>query len=131
MNLFEDPVEELARIIAVFEKAVEDEAEARVELAPIGGGAEQEIPHHKMGHADQSGGRRLESGETFQRRVAFAAEPQDLTVELLFAREMPEQERLGNARSLGEFFSRRPGEAFASEKRHGRRDDRLTAFIAV
>jgi hypothetical protein len=35
VNLLEDPVEQLARIIPILEKAMEDEAQPRVELGPI------------------------------------------------------------------------------------------------
>ena len=66
-------VEQFPCIIAVFEKAVQDEAQARVEFGPIDPPAEHKIPHHKMDHADQSGRGRLESGKTFESRIAFTA----------------------------------------------------------
>jgi hypothetical protein len=48
-----------------------------------------------VGHPDQRRGRWLESGETFESGIAFTAEPQDLVVKVLLAREVAEQERLG------------------------------------
>ena len=131
VNLLEYPVEQLARIIPVLEKAVEDKAQPRVELGPVDSAAEQEIPHHEVGHADQRRGRWLESGKTFESRIAFAAEPQDLAIKVLLARKVTEQQRLGNSRRLGELLCRRPGKALAGEQRHRRRDDRLAAFVAV
>ena len=67
----------------------------------------------------------------FERRVALAAELQDLAVEQLLAREMPEQQRLGDAGGLGELARRRARKPLAREKRHRRRDDRLAALVAI
>ena len=71
------------------------------------------------------------AGELFERRIALAAELQDLAVEQLLAREMPEQQRLGNAGRLGQLARRRAGKPLAGEKRHRRRDDRLAALVAI
>jgi hypothetical protein len=47
LDSFEHPVEQLARIIPILEKAMEDEAQPRVELGPIDSAAKREIPHMK------------------------------------------------------------------------------------
>jgi len=44
-----------------------------------------------MGHADERSGRRLQRRYPLERRIALAAELQDLAIEVLFAREMAEQ----------------------------------------
>ena len=76
--------------LAVLQQAVQNQAQATVELHPLDAVAEQEIAHHEMGHLNQRGGRGRERGQAFECRVAFAAEAQDLVVEVLLAREMPE-----------------------------------------
>src|SRR5208282_1973422 len=131
VDSLEDPVEQLARIIAVLQKAVEDESKARVELGPVDLTTKQEVPHHEMRHGNECCGRRRECRETLERRMAFASAPQDLVVKVLLARKVPEQERLGNAGRLGELFRGGTGEALARKERHRRCDDRLAAFVAV
>ena len=72
-------------------------------------------------HADERRGRGRQAGERFERGVAFAAELPDLAIEQLLAREMLEQQRLGDAGGLGQLARRRAREPLAREKRHRRR----------
>src|SRR5271167_467190 len=109
---FEDCFEQLPGILPVFEKAVQHESQARIELDFIDA-AEQKITHHKGDHMDEGCRRRLESSETLERRVAFATQPQNLTVKMLLARKMPEQQRLGNASRLGQLLGSRAREPFS------------------
>ena len=93
--------------------------------------AEQKVAHHVMDHVDEGCARRLERGKTLERRIAFAAEPEDLAVEQFLGREMPEQQRLGDAGRLGELPRGGSGKALAGEQRHCRRDNRFAALVAV
>ena len=97
-------VEQLARILAILEKAVQDEPQPGIELGTIDPGAEQEIANHEADHIDQCRGRGLQRRQALERRIAFAAEPQDLAVKVLLAREMAKQQRLGDARRLRELL---------------------------
>src|ERR1700757_1237652 len=74
---FEDRFEQLAGIFPVFEKAVQHQAEARFEFGFVDT-ADEEITHHEGNHVDERLRRRLESSETLERRIAFAAQSQDL-----------------------------------------------------
>src|SRR4051812_7348702 len=124
-------LEQLAGVIAVFEAAVQHQPQPRVEFGPLGLVPEHEAAHHKARDADQRLGRGLQCGEFFQRRIALAAGVQDLAVERLLGREVPEQQRFGNARRLGDLAGGRAGEAVPREQRHRRVDDRLAALFGV
>ena len=130
VNPLEDSVEQLPGILAVLEKAVQHQAEACVELDPVGA-AEQKITHHKRDHVDEGGRRRFERGETLERRIAFAARLQDLAVKMFFAWKMPEQQRLGNASRLGQLLGGRAGKPSSGKKRHRRGNDRLAPLVTI
>ena len=89
------------------------------------------MPDHEVDHINERPGRGFEYRQSLERRIPFAAETQDLIVKVFLAREMPEQQGFGNPRYLGEFLCRRSGEALAGEERDRRRDDRLTALVAI
>ena len=64
-------------------------------------------------------------------RIAFATKPQDLAVKVLFAGEVPEQQRLGNPRRLGQLFGGGARKPFSGKKRERRRNDRLPPLVAI
>src|SRR5262249_15614988 len=131
VNPFEDPIEQLPHILPVLEKTVQDEAKPGVHLNAVDPGAEQKIAHHEVRHAYERTGRGLELRQPLERGIPLAAELQDLTIEVLFARKMPEQEAFGNAGGFGQFPGRRAGKALSRKKRYRRRNDRFAAFVAI
>ena len=76
-------------------------------------------------------GRRFECRQSLERRIPLAAQTQNLIVKMFLAREMSEQQRLGNAGRLGEHLGRRAGKALARKQRHRGGDDRLSPFVAI
>jgi hypothetical protein len=124
-------LEQLARIFAILEKAVQQQAQADVEIGPVDLASEHQVPNHVIDHTNQRRRRGLARGQALEPRITVAAEPQNLAVEDLLARKVPEQQPFGNARRLGEFLGRRPGKAFASEQRDGGGDNRLAPLVAV
>src|SRR6516162_1559051 len=130
MDPLEDCFKQLAGIFPIFEKAVQHQAEARIELGLVYA-AEQKITDHKGNHADERCRRRLQSSKTLERWIAFATQPQNLAVEMLLARKVPKQQRLGNAGRLGQLFGGGARKPFPRKERNCRGDDRLSPLVAV
>src|ERR1700730_3773246 len=106
------------------------ETQARIELDFVDA-AEQKIPHKERDHMDRGGRGGFGWGEPLERWIPFASEPQNLPVKMLFARKMPEQQRLGNAAGLGQLLGGRGGNTLPATERYARRDDRFAPFVAV
>ena len=64
-------VEHFARIDAVLETAVQDEAQTRVEIGPFTIARQDKPPHHEADHAHQGRARCRQRHELLQRRIAL------------------------------------------------------------